>query len=288
MKIKNYAKVNIALNVVKKLDNHYHELDMCNVCVSLKDTMNVRFHKHQDEIKIICKNDKVPTDETNTMVQVIQKVKKQFHLQFGCEITLNKQIPLESGLGGGSGNAAALLELLNEHFKLKMNKLQMINFIKDISADACYLLTSVPARVKGCGEIIKPFKNHLTGKLFLVKPISGVETKKVYQAIKVNEVIHPNLNKICDAMRENDVDMLKKYIGNSLQAAAIQINPEIQTTLEKLKTCGFEIVSMSGSGSTCFAYSKNKKCYQLAKKVFSNPNYELAKAYTIKQNDYIR
>lgn len=287
MKAKNYAKVNLSLNVVRKLNNNYHELDMCNVCVSLKDTIKVVFHKDNEDVNIFCEQKQVPTDDSNTMIQVINKAKRQFNLHFGCDIYLDKKIPLQAGLGGGSGNAAAMLEVLNEHFRLKLSKLQMINFIKDISADACYLLTSVPARVKGCGEIIKPFKNKLKGKLFLVKPLSGVETKKVYQAIKVSEVTHPNLNKICDAMRNDDVGMLSKYIGNSLQEAAIQLNPEIKVILDQLKECGFEVVGMSGSGSACFAYSKNKKCYQIAKKKFVGGQYELAKAYTIRQNDYI-
>lgn len=99
----------------------------------------------------------LPVDDTNTVVKIIQKVKQQFKLDFGCDVYIQKRIPQQSGLGGGSGNAAAILKLLNKKFKLKMTPVQMINFVKPISSDAPYQLINYPSRVKKWEKML----NHL-------------------------------------------------------------------------------------------------------------------------------
>ena len=279
MKEKSYAKINVALNVVKALSNGYHELDMINVTIRLHDTIKVKFNK-TGEIKLSSNDHHLPVDDTNTVVKIIQKVKQQFKLDFGSDVYIQKRIAQQSGLGGGSGNAAAILKLLNKKFKLKMTPVQMINFVKPISSDAPYQLINYPSRVKKMGEDVKPFECKLKGKLFVIKPKSGNSTQKVFENLKDETMDHPNINKVERAMKDGNSELLSKHVTNSLLKSACELNKDIEPIIEKLKNLGFEVVSMSGSGSTCFAYSKNKKVYKAAKNYFVKDNYDVCKSYS--------
>ena len=280
MKEKSFAKINMALNVVKTLNNGYHDLDMINVSVRLHDTIKIKFNQ-TGEIKLTSDDTNLPTDEKNTVVKVIQKVKNQFRLDFGCNIFIKKRIPQCSGLGGGSSNAAAVLNLLNKKFKLNMNSIQLINFIKPISSDAPYQLFTIPSRVKKTGEDLKPFECKFKGKLFVIKPKSGNSTKEVFENLKEDMLVHPNINKVERAMKDGDIMLLSKHVGNSLLETACSLNKDIEPLLKELRGIGFEIVGMSGSGSTCFAYSKNKKLYRLAKNHFVKEQYDICDNYRI-------
>ncbi len=281
MREKSYAKVNLAINVLNRLSNGYHDLDMINVSIRLHDTIIMKFH-HDSEIRKITSNDEnVPTDENNIVIKVIHKVQQTFKLNFGYEIHIIKRIQQQSGLGGGSGNAAAVLKILNKKFHLNMSAVQMINFIKPISSDAPYQLFSLTSRVRKTGNDVSPFDSKLKGKILIVKPKSGCSTKDVYAGLNLNDLIHPNINKVEKAMKEGDVDLLSRHVGNSLLESAMKLNPDIEPILKELKSFGFEIVGMSGSGSACFAYSKNKKLYRLAKAQLVKDNYDICKAYRI-------
>ena len=280
MKEKSYAKINMALNVIKKLPNGYHELDMVNVSIKLHDKIKIKWNQ-TGEIKVVSNDTNLPIDDSNLIVKVIKKVKEQFKLDFGCEIFILKRIPQQSGLGGGSSNAATILSLLNKKFKLNMTPIQLINFIKPISSDAPYQLYTLPSRVKKTGEEVKPFECKIKGKLFVVKPKSGNDTKEVFTQLNEENLNHPNINKVERAMKENDIALLSKHVGNSLIETATSLNKDIQPILDSLKEIGFEVVGMSGSGSSCFAYSKNKKLYKVAKTKFTKDNYELCSAYRI-------
>lgn len=278
---KSYAKVNMAINVINRLPDNYHNLDMINVSISLHDTIKVKFH-HDENIKIITSNDvDLPTDETNIISKVIEKVKTVCKVKFGYEVNITKRISKESGLGGGSANAATMLKILNKKFHLKMTPIQMVNFIQTISSDAPYQLYNLPSRVSKKGSDVSPFESKIKGKLFIVKPKSGCNTKEVYANLNLDDLVHPNINKVERAMKEGDVALLSRHVGNSLLDAATKLNPDIEPILNELKGLGFEVVSMTGSGSACYGYSKNKQVYRLAKARFAKDNYDIFGAYKI-------
>ena len=280
MKRTNCAKINLALNVVKKLPNGYHELDMVNVCVNLKDSVSIKFNK-SGKINVTSNNENLPTDDKNVVVKVIEKVKDQFKLDFGCDVYINKNIPLNSGLGGGSGNAAATLKILNKKFKLNMSQIQLINFIKSISSDAPFQLVEYPSRVKGIGDIVKLINSNFHGKVLIVKPFEGNSTEEVFNNLNLETCSHPNINKVEKALMENNYSLLGKHVGNSLLESAVKSCPKISETIDALKDLGFEIVSLSGSGTSVFAMSKNKKLFKLAKATLNKDKYELVGVYNI-------
>ncbi len=284
MKKYNYAKINIALNIVNKSKpQNLHDLDMVNITIQLKDEVKANFKKDGNEIIIECNHPQVPLDQQNLVYKVIEKYKRIFNLQFSCHIQIKKCIPVQSGMAGGSGNAAAMLDLLDKFFKTKMTVLQKMRFLESITSDGPYMLLSTPCRVKGKGEQVIPIESKLKGKILVIKPKSGCETKKVYEQLDYKNLIHPNLNKVEFALKQNNYPLLAKHVDNSLLISACKINNEIEDIINRLRTCGFEIVSLTGSGSTCFALSKEKFPYKTAKKVFKKENYELCEVYSIRK-----
>ena len=284
MKKNSYAKLNLALNVTnKQKPKDLHELDMVNLTLSLKDTVNIKFLEEESNKTIICcNNEKVPLNQDNLVYKVIEKFKKNFHLSFACIVTINKNIPLEAGLAGGSSNAAATLDILNSHFKTNMTVLQKIKFIQSITSDGPYMVVKSCCRVKGNGNIIEPIKTKFKANVLLVKPFSGCNTKEVYSNLDYKNLVRPNINKVVSSLKENNFIDLANYVDNSLCDSACKINEDIKDILNRLKACGFEIVSLTGSGSTCFAISNRKKPYKLAKQLLHKENYELIKVFKTK------
>lgn len=278
-----YAKINLALNVVNKTKpSNLHTLDMINFCISLKDKINISFPKtYTTKIEIICNDPTVPTDSKNTIYQVVEKFQKTFKLDFAIKIKVLKSIPSQSGMGGASANAATVLKVLDSHFKTKMSVIQQMKFIESITSDGPFMIISSPARVKGTGNVVQPYNIKLKGSILVVKPKTGCSTKDIYGKLNYQTLKHPNINKIEEGLLSNNLELVQKNIGNSLMESAMENNSEISDIINRLKTCGFEIVSLSGSGSTCFAYSKNKDPYKRAKEIIDSSKYELVGIYKI-------
>ena len=281
---KSFAKVNLALNVLNKAKpKELHDLDMINVSVSLFDTIKIDvLDDENDNINISCNNNKVPTDSSNFVAKVIQKYKKTFNFHFSCNVKIIKRIPLEAGLGGGSANAATTLNILDKLLKTNMTVLQKMKFLESITSDGPYMVVSKTSRVKGSGNQNIPLESKFKRKILLIKPKSGCNTKNIYSNLDYKNLRHPNINKIEESLKNNDFDLLSKHLDNSLIDSAKLSNPDIEDILNRLKACGFEIVSMTGSGSTCFAMSKNKRPFKIAKELFKKDNYELFDIFNIK------
>lgn len=280
---KSYAKINLSLNVLNKSKpKEMHNLDMINVCINLKDYIKIKFLDDEyNDIVINSNNEDMPKDNDNLVYKVIEKFQKQFNMKFSCHVYILKNIPLNAGLAGGSSNAACVLKMLNRHFKTNMSLIQQARFIEPLTSDGPYMVVSKLSRVKGSGNVVEPINKSIKGKLFIVKPKLGCKTKEVFDNLSYQELIHPNINKVVEAIINDDINSLSNHVGNSLIGSATKLNDQIDDVLSRLKACGFEVVSMSGSGSTCFAYSKRKLPYKIALEIFKKENYDFIGTYKI-------
>lgn len=283
MQKNSYAKLNLALNVLNKSKpQKLHDLDMINISISLKDIIKIKFFDDENnEIVISCNNKNVPIDNKNIVYKVIEKFKKTFNFSFSCKVEIVKHIPLEAGLGGGSSNGATTLDILDKKFKTNMTVLQKMKFLEPITSDGPYMVVSKTSRVKGNGNQITPLNCKFKAKILLVKPKSGCSTKDVYENLDYKNIVHPNINKIEESLLNNNFELLSKHLDNSLLNSACENNNDIVDILKRLKSCGFEIVSMTGSGSTCFAFSTKTRPYKIAKQIIKKENYELCDVFKI-------
>ena len=284
MKRNSYAKINLSLDVLNKSKpKDYHELDMINLLVDLHDVVKIKIYPNRKDIVIKTNNDKVPTDSKNIVYKVITRFKEVTKKEFGIEVELIKNIPTEAGLGGGSSNAATVLSMLDKYFHIGMSNKQKVSFIASLTADGPFFIANKTARVKGIGDKINLIDSKLKAKVMIVKPYQGCSTKEIYGSLDYPNLVHPNNNKIETALLENNLDEIKKHACNSLQASAIRINNQISDVLTRLKVCGFDVVLMSGSGSSCFGISNKKAPFERALQIFNKDNYELVGIYKIRK-----
>ena len=285
MKKNSYAKINLSLNIINNSKpKDFHDLDMINFTISLKDTIKLSINKKDSSNKTIItsNNPHVPTNNENIVYKVVEKFRKEKGYNFSCKIHINKKIPLEAGLAGGSGNAAVVLDMLDKFFKTKMVVEDKASFLETLTSDGPYMSHSCPCRVKGKGNLILPFKTDFKYKIFLVKPKSGCSTKEIYDSINYKKMDRPDIETLENALKENNFEEISKNIGNSLLISATKQNNDILDIITRLKTCGFNIVSMTGSGSACFAISNKSFPYKHAKEIFDKNNYELVGIYKIR------
>jgi 4-diphosphocytidyl-2-C-methyl-D-erythritol kinase len=181
----------------------------------------------------------------------------------GVRIKLTKRIPIGAGLGGGSADAAAVLSGLNRLWKLGLtdDELQAVGL--RIGADVPFCICGGLARATGIGENLERLPVPKLCYLVIVQPCRGLSTKEVFSLYDDKAARHADILAASDAIRSGDIVRLSRTLGNTLQATAISLRPEISYAIQALEHAGALTAQMSGSGSAVFgvfmsAYSAQK------------------------------
>lgn len=258
-KIKSNCKINIGLNVEGVLENGYHLLDMVMVPLELSDNLTIDFKGVKGDIIIKTNKPEIPVDERN----ILAKIYKKFFEKSGLppeeiEIYLEKIIPVEGGLGGGSSNGAFFLKELNSYYGDYFSLEELISLGKEVGADIPFFLLNKSSRVRGIGEEIEVFQNSLNTDIILLKPDFGVSTP---EAFKNFDILPENLKgkkaKISEIIRgisENKLYNVKEGIVNQLEIGLLENNEKIKEAREHLKQVKEMEFYMSGSGSVYFTF----------------------------------
>ncbi len=255
MKERAYAKINLCLDVVGKREDGYHELKMIMVPVDFYDVLEMT---PAYETSLTLNRSYLPVDEKNTIIKAIRVMRDRygFETEFACK--LQKHIPTQAGLAGGSADAAAAIRMMNKMLRLNMTMEEMIDAGREVGADVPFCILSKPAYVEGIGEQLHPFTCRTDFDILLVKPRKGVSTKDAFEIVDNNETVHPDCLAMRKALIEGNYPGVINALGNSLEDAAVTLVEEIRTVKEILQEKGFDGVLMSGSGSTVFAITKNR------------------------------
>ncbi len=278
MVIKSYSKINIALNVVGKTDDGFHELDTVMLPLELHDSAMITKVKGLKDNYITVDDFTVGPIKYNLATFAIDALASKYKFPDRFRIFLHKVIPMEAGLGGGSSNAAAVLTGVNDYLKLNIPKEDLIALGKTLGSDIPFFISGVPARVRGTGEKITPITVKNNYYCLIVKPETGLSTKNVYNTCDDMELKTCDINKVIEALETGDDDLLADSICNSLQEPAIKLCPMVRVIIDALKEEGLKIVQMTGSGSAVFALSTNKsQLNKIAKKFEQDYIVELTK-----------
>lgn len=268
------AKINIGLNILKKISNGYHELDMVMVPISLSDRLDIEFQKKKGTLEIICDNDSIPVDENNIIYKVYKIFYKRTKLsEESIKVYLYKKIPSQAGLGGGSSNGAFFLNELNKYYGEVLSDEELIKLVKNVGADIPFFIKNLPCRVKGVGEELIEIRNNLQSKILLVKPNFGISTKEAYLlADKLEQKEYADIEQIIYSLKNNQLETTKKSIKNGLEQGLLFYSEKIinfRKKLDKLKNYSF---FMSGSGSCYFSLlSKDERvCIKKLKEEIGN------------------
>lgn len=249
------GKINIGLNVTGVLPNGYHLLDMIMVPISLSDKITGEIEDISGTLEIKTNKADIPVNEDN----ILWKIYDKFYNESGLSkrkisLYLEKSIPHQAGLGGGSSNGAFLLKLLNEFHGNFFSQERLIEIGKSVGADIPFFLINKSARVRGIGEDIEIIENNLKNSIILIKPQFGVSTGKAYKNMSMlNNKRDANIDKIIFGLKDNRVDIVEENIENHLEQGLLLEDENIIEFRKKLAELNMKFF-MSGSGSAYYTF----------------------------------
>ena len=253
------AKINLGLNILQKLPNNFHEVKTIYTQISLFDLIEL------EEIK-----DNIIDfpDKSNLVYKVAELVKKELKIEKGVKIKLIKNIPVGSGLGGGSSDSAQVLKGLNKLWRLKLGQKNLIELAKKLGSDVAYqIVGGTKLEIQGGGKAgkFKDLGNLIKGWVVVCVPEIFISSKKAYQKIEYDKIgKHP-------VLWHNDFEIwtLKQY-------------PEIKKIKELMTKCGAKHSLMSGKGSAVWGIFTEKK---EAEKAYNQFKLKYNKIYLTKTYD---
>ncbi len=253
MKVKASAKINLMLDILKRLDNGYHSLFMIMQSVDLYDIVNVEKNE-SNEIVIKCDNDKVPCNEKNIVYKCAQTFFDALNIDDrGITIEIDKNIPMAAGIAGGSADGAATLYCLNKIYNTNLTERELCDIGSKVGADIPFSLVGGTAIALGTGTIIAPVKDLPDCYFVLCKPDQDVSTPEAYaQFDSLNRVRHLDRVSMIEAISQGDYEEICSLCGNVFeQAIEVPKRPHIKGVMRK---CGADACVMSGSGPTVYGF----------------------------------
>jgi len=253
MAINSYAKINLFLRIGKKLSSGYHNIQSVMQKIELSDTIHIE-PINENKIIVECTNKELESEE-NLAYKAAVLLKKEYNVKQGARIFIEKNVPLEAGLGGGSSNGATVLTNLNKLWGLKLKEKQLIELAAQIGSDLPFFIMNDTALVEGIGDKIKLIKKSFGINIVLINPGFRISTKWAYAAFDKQRPkikISANVSNLIKAIEKKDIKEIANNLHNDFEPIVIKryktIN-EIKTNLLRnnaLNAC------VSGSGPTVF------------------------------------
>lgn len=248
---KAYAKINLGLDVVRRLENGYHEVRMIMQTVGIYDVLT--FTAAQSGIRITTDSGELPVGEDNLIYRAARLLMETYNMSAGVDIHLEKHIPIAAGMAGGSSDAAATLLGLNELFSLGASDEQLRQLGVRIGADVPYCITGGTALAEGIGELLTPLPPTPQCVLLVAKPDIQVSTKYVYEHLDAgNSWQHPDIDGMRRSIENGDLSGVIARLGNVLETVTIEAYPVIDRIKREMVSGGARGSLMSGSGPTVF------------------------------------
>lgn len=255
------CKINLGLNIVSKRPDGFHDIETVFYPVPLCDALEIKKMDEKFPSETACDlkvtGNSVECDERdNLVVKAYELLAKDYELP-RIHIHLYKNIPSQAGLGGGSADAAYMIRLLDERFRLNMGNAEMERYAAKLGADCAFFITSATAYATGKGEILEPADNE-TGNLngyyiTIVKPNIAVSTAEAYAGITPRKP-----EKSCRDIVRQPIDTWREELSNDFENVVFAKHPELLDIKQRLYDNGALYAQMSGSGSAIYGIFKTK------------------------------
>src|SRR3989338_3588131 len=264
-KFKSTSKINLGLWIKEKRPDGFHELETIFFeNESFFDEIEIELFDDNSQINVdFIQEDfkKVIPLKSNVAYQAASLFFKALGVDAGCNIKINKRIPLQAGLGGGSSNAACVLKGLNKLFSYQLHETELLILASKIGSDVPFFIKGKTCFGRGRGEIVNEIENNLKleVKIIQIENIS-ISTKWAYEQIDGREFIadrKTEINNLKLAMKNNDYDLFYKNIFNDFEKAIFSYFPALIKERNKLFEEGYKACGLCGSGSALFGLRKS-------------------------------
>ncbi|RKN65738.1 4-(cytidine 5'-diphospho)-2-C-methyl-D-erythritol kinase [Paenibacillus ginsengarvi] len=246
------AKINLLLDVLRKREDGYHEVEMVMTMIDLADRLEMQ-ELPRDTIIISSQAGYIPLDEKNLAFQAARLIKERYDVRSGVYIHLDKRIPVAAGLAGGSSDAAAALRGLNRLWKLNIGTEELQKLGAELGSDVPFCVTGGTAIARGRGEKLEPIEGPPQCWVILAKPPIHVSTQEIYGRLQAGAIAqHPSTADMQRAIRDKRFADVCAAMGNVLEDVTIRHYPEVKQIKELMLRLGADGAMMSGSGPTVF------------------------------------
>ena len=270
MKINSYAKVNLGLHVLDQRADGFHnivtifqEVNFCDK-ITIEESKTTSFNTNVDWLSPV----------NNTCIKALDILKDYYPHIPHFKISLQKNIPTNAGMGGGSSNGTAILKAINKLCVLKIEEERMRELAEKISADSPFFVNGGLQGGEGTGGVLTPIKHTLKDQyILLVMPNIKVQTSEAFMFIKkylVKGQTHVKLSQMLEELQLNKLSSELFY--NDFEMYVFKTHPEIGKIKLEILDLGAKYASLSGSGSTVFGIFSDKHKAQKAQSFFS-PHY---------------
>ncbi len=268
IELRSPAKINLFLKVTGKRPDGYHDLVSLMCCIGLYDRIIMR--TGAAALSVACSFPDVPEDSTNIAVEAAELFYTRFNTADRVAIEIEKRIPVGAGLGGGSSNAATVLNGLNGYYGQPFSSAQLIRMGASIGADVPFFLFGQPALAAGIGERLTAYSGLDRWKVVVIYPGFCISTASVYK--KLNLGLTKCENQLKSFFLKQNGFLPAQHLCNDLETVVIPRYPEIATAKNKLLENGAQGALMSGSGSGVFGMFADSKTARAAGQSLS-PQY---------------
>ena len=266
MKIKAHAKINLTLDIVGRREDGYHLIDSVMQSVSLADTLYI---EKAESITVICDDTKL-SGESNIAYKAAVKFFEYVGISGGASIRIEKNIPLASGMGGGSADAAAVIKALDRIYETNLNNSKLCEIALMVGADVPFCITGGTARVTGIGEEIEALPMLPNCSLLLIKQGSKLSTADMYKKIDSMPQCKKNTQQAVEGIASGNILNVIPYISNAFAYVS-----ECEKVLADIKKSSMPLAaSLSGSGPTVFAVYQDDKDALCAKAQLEKMGYK--------------
>lgn len=248
MEIKAPAKINIGLNILSKRADGYHNLS--TIFYPINDLFDLLIFTSNSNFEFNTNDSSIPNDCSNLVVQAKNLLEEVTNKKINVKIELQKNIPSQAGLGGGSSDAAATLVTLNHLFDLKLTPMELRELALQIGSDVPFFINPTPAIGTSRGEILEPIDFKIDLPILIVTPKINISTKEAFAKIIPNNVI---VNYIT-ALKDGNLDFtyVKENFINDFEEYVFNLYPQIAEIKKRMYKCGAVFASLTGSGSSIY------------------------------------
>ncbi|MCI8583208.1 MAG: 4-(cytidine 5'-diphospho)-2-C-methyl-D-erythritol kinase [Dorea sp.] len=270
LELKALGKVNLGLDILGRKENGYHEVRMVMQTVYLYDRVILERSKIPG-IRLETNLNFLPVNENNIAYKAAELLKKEFGIDEGIKIILDKHIPVAAGMAGGSSNAAAVLFGMNRMYGLGLSEEELKKRGVNLGADVPYCIMRGTVLAEGIGERLTPLPSIPKCYVLIAKPPLSASTETVYEKYDaLTQVEHPDIDGIIQGLENSDIQRVASGMGNVLEQVMLKEYPVIGQIKKAMLDLGALGALMSGSGPTVFGlFDSRSQARMAARKIKS-------------------
>ena len=268
LRARSYAKVNLGLRIIRKRPDGFHDIETVFHRIGLHDIVEIR---EAEDISVTSTDPAAPSDRTNLAYRAAALLRETAGTRAGVSIAITKNIPVGAGLGGGSSNAATVLTMLQELWKVRVLPGHLQEIALALGSDVPYFLRAGSAAAHGRGERLTYFELDMPFAILLCTPGIHVSTALAYRSVtpRGGEPERPLKDELMHALRH--AALLPAALTNDFEPSVFAGFPAIAEAKQAMLATGAICASMSGSGSSVFGLYPSTEAAESAALSFRSP-----------------